>query len=102
MNDIDRTNAAYWAMPCRETLEAHMKAKAVVVPEIGKVYDVPSGMGGTFTVRVLALYEAGAVTGSRILPARVHMRVISPLNKDWHNYTFEMDRAYFEANAKSA
>ena len=77
-----------------------------MTPEVGKSYTVPSGMGGAFTARVLALYDGGAMIFTKEhpegkeLPARVHMRVVMPRNPDWHDWTFEMDREYFERVAR--
>lgn len=46
------------------------------------VYDVPSGMGGTFTVVIMA----------KLPDRRVRVRVIYP-TADWNGYTFEIDAA---------
>ena len=65
-------------------------------PMLGEVYNVPSGMGGIFTARVVALYDARENDDGSTEPAQVHLRVDMPLNPDWHKYTFVMARAYFE------
>lgn len=77
-----------------------MQAILAMTPEIGKTYTVPSGMGGVFTARVLAIYNASQQGDGTPIPERVHMRVVSPRNHDWHNYTFTMSREYFEQTAR--
>ena len=46
---------------------------------IGKEYDVPSGMGGFFTVKLLSITTHPE--------PRMHLRVHMPRNPDWHGHT---------------
>ena len=46
--------------------------------KIGGLYDVPSGMGGAFTVKLLAITDSPE--------PRAHLRVHMPKNPDWHGY----------------
>lgn len=41
------------------------------------LYDIPSGMGGTFTVRVLEAVDEN----------RVHVQIWMPRNPDFHKHT---------------
>lgn len=45
--------------------------------KIGERYDIPSGMGGYFTVRLLAVHKH---------LDEVQVRVDMPLNPDWHGW----------------
>jgi hypothetical protein len=65
-------------------------------PPIGNLYTIPSGMGGVFDVRVLALYEARRRGDGTSIPPSIHLRVDMPRNPDWHGYTVVMERDYFE------
>jgi hypothetical protein len=46
--------------------------------KVGNLYDVPSGMGGSFTVKLLSITESPE--------RRAHLRVHMPRNRDWHGY----------------
>jgi hypothetical protein len=67
--------------------------------EVGKLYKVPSGMGGSFTIRVLRVDEATKQGDGTPVKERVTMRVHMPGNRDWHNYIFSLNRDYFEQHA---
>jgi hypothetical protein len=59
------------------SFRAFQKCKPPI--EVGKLYDVPSGMGGTFTVQALRLMHNGGVD----------CRIYMPLNPDWHGWTVQ-------------
>lgn len=46
--------------------------------KVGKLYDVSSGMGGYFTVKLLSITDNPE--------PRAHLRVHMPKNRDWHGY----------------
>lgn len=73
-----------------------------MIPQLGKSYVVPSGMGGVFTARVLAIHEAAERSNGTFVPASIQMRVVAPRNHDWHDYLFTMRLDYFERVAKEA
>ena len=60
--------------------------------EIGKLYDIPSGMGGTFTVQALQIADGG----------KVDCRIDLPLNPDWHGWTVQASAEAMKLLALSA
>lgn len=54
------------------------------------LFDVPSGMGGTFTVFEVSRYADN-----------VSLRVHTPRNPDWHHYTFTAKTEWFDSVKKS-
>lgn len=71
---------------------------------IGNRYSVPSGLGGSFDVRVLGFLPASTKMvysdgTERVFPERVSVRIDMPKNPDFHDWTTEYGREFFEANA---
>lgn len=68
---------------------------------IGSLYTIPSGCGGTLTVRVLGFLPGGALLYPLLkdppvaLPERVSLRVEMPKNHDWHGWLIEANKNWF-------
>lgn len=50
--------------------------------QVGKLYECPSGCGGSLTVQVLRIAETDNIHAQQ----KVDCRVYEPLNPDWHGW----------------